>query len=65
MNEARRKSVGMQVKILTDSCGKSFWCDGKTWQQEDVDGFRIALGLGPRVWNLGPRFLCEHMLEMD
>ena len=65
--EARKRSEGFAVEIVTESCTKSRWCDGKMWQlnEESVDSFRESVGLQPRINNLGPRFMCEHMLEMD
>jgi hypothetical protein len=65
--EARQKAVGKIVEILTETCRASSWCDGKQWQMNDdnVDSFRNAVGLNDRINNLGPRFVCEHMVEMD
>ena len=58
--------VGMEVSILTETMMPSQICNGRSWQIEDsmVNPFRLRSGLHPRPDDV-PRFICEHMLEMD
>ena len=60
-------NVGKTTRILTETMKRSTWCGGMCWTQEDsaIDELRIQAGLPPRRYDLGPREICEHMLEMD
>jgi hypothetical protein len=53
-----------EISILTETMGHWDKCDGRRWQLEpkSVNQLREKAGFAPTD---EPRFVCEHMLEMD
>jgi hypothetical protein len=56
--------VGRKISILTETMRPSGWCEGVAWEHERSDCLAMRDELGLRGMTR-PKFVCEHMLEMD